>query len=373
MAAALVEAHGLTTGLFTSPHLHRVEERYEVGGAAMTPEEFGVAMATLAPIVEFFEQRSGEGVTYFELTAALAYSWFAERAVEVGVIETGLGGRLDATRAAPGEVSVVTTIGLEHTEYLGDTIPEIAAEKMAILPDGGILVTGRLDPEAAAVAERTVSERGASWLRLGHDLRVGGESPIATGWSLDVEAPHAAYPGLVLGVHGRHQLDNLAVAIGSVEALLGRPLDRDAVRRAAATVTCPGRMEVVLRDPVLMVDGAHNPPGTAALVAALAEEFSGIRWQVVFGAMADKDVAAMLEALRPVIAGIHAVGAATGRAIPASEMAAMASTVLGPGFPVTVAGGVADGVRAATASGGPVLVTGSLYVVGEARVALGLA
>jgi len=372
IASALLSAHGLSPGLFTSPHLHHVEERYEVGGVVMTPGQFADAVAEIAPIVKLYEDRAGEGITYFELTTALAFAWFAERAVDVAVIETGLGGRLDASNAADATVAVVTTIGLEHTEYLGGTIPEIAAEKMAILPEGGVLVTGRLDDEAVAVAERVVQQQGASWMRFDADLRVADAEIDDGGWLVTIEGIYATYPDIRLALHGHHQVDNLAVAIGAVEALFGRELGPGSVAEAAATITSPGRMEVVARDPIVMVDGAHNPPGMAALAAALREEFPGVRWKIVFGAMSDKDVRAMLEMVRPFTAGLHAVAAESERAMPAGDLAGLASDVLGGEIPVTVHDSVVAGVQAATASGEPMLVTGSIYVVGEARVGLGL-
>ncbi len=373
IVAALLSAHGLTPGLFTSPHLHHIEERYEVGGVLMTPGEFADAMAEIAPIVELYEDRAGEGVTYFELTTALAFSWFAERAVDVAVVETGLGGRLDASNAVDGTVAVVTTIGLEHTEYLGDTIAEIAAEKLAILPEAGVLVTGNLEDEATAVAERFVEQQGASWVRMGPDLRVIDAEIDDGGWLATIDGIYSTYPDIRLALHGRHQVDNLVVAIGAVEALFGRELDAAAVAEAAATVTCPGRMEVISRDPIVLVDGAHNPPGMAALASALREEFPGLRWQIVFGAMSDKDVRAMLEMLRPFTSGCHAVAADSARAMPAGDLAELAADVLGGEVPITVHDSVAAGVVAAAATGEPMMVTGSIYVAGEARIGLGLA
>jgi dihydrofolate synthase/folylpolyglutamate synthase len=372
IAARLLEAHGLTTGLFTSPHLHHVEERYEVGGEQMTPLEFAEEIAELAPIVEYYEDRAGEGITYFELTTALAFAWFAERAVDVAVLETGLGGRLDASNVVDAEVAVVTTVGLEHTEYLGNTVAEIAAEKLAILPAGAPLVTGRLDEEAAAVAARFAGEGGGAWFRLGTEYRIGSTEQAVGGWVATVEGIYETYPDLFLALHGRHQIDNLAVAVAAVEALFGRPLDPAAVAEAAAAVTCPGRMEIVARDPLLMVDGAHNPPGVASLAGALGEEFASQRWQIVFGAMADKDIASMLGMLAPLAAGFTTVAADSSRALPSGELAALAEGEE-LGVPVIDGGSVADGLAAARETGGPVLVTGSIYVVGEARQALGLA
>jgi dihydrofolate synthase/folylpolyglutamate synthase len=322
--------------------------------------------------VELYEERSGEGVTYFELTTALAFAWCADRAVDVAVVETGLGGRLDASNAADAAVAVVTGVGLEHTDYMGETIGEIAAEKLAILPDSGILVTGDLADDAERVARLRVEETGSRWLRYGVDLRVADAAPAVGGWFVTVEGAYGVYPDLHLTLHGRHQVHNLAVAVGAVEALFDRALDPSAVVEAAAAVTAPGRMEVVRRYPIVMVDGAHNPPGMGALSAALDEEFPTVEWRLVFGAMSDKNVGGMLDLLATRAVAVHAVAADTPRALPAREVAELASAAVGASTPVEAHGSVAEAVAIAAASGDPVLVTGSIYVVGEARIALGV-
>lgn len=371
MIARLLAAHGLSTGLFTSPHLDAVEQRFEWSGRPMSHDEFAEAMAMLAPVVDLYEQRTGDGVTYFELTAAMAFHWFADRAVDAGVLETGLGGRWDATNAATSEVAVVTNIALEHTEYLGDTIAAIAAEKVAILDPGADLVTGDLHPEALAVAARRADEQGARWFRFGDDYRPVEPHPIDRGWRFDLGGIHGEYLDLELRLHGRHQVVNFAVAVAAVEAFFDRELDADAVRLAAATATSPGRMEVLAREPLLLTDGAHNPAGLAALATALEEEFPGVRWTLVFGAMRDKDVPPMLDALRDRVAAAHVAAADSPRAMEAGDLADLAARRLG--VPVTAHRSVAEALAAARAGGGPVLVTGSIYVVGEARRAAGVA
>ncbi len=368
MAANLISSHGLTPGTFTSPHLHRVEERYEHGLHLMTPDQFATAMAELAPLVDLYEERSGDGITYFELTAALAHVWFAEKAIDAAVIETGLGGRLDATNGVRSEVAVVTTIGLEHTAYLGDTISEIATEKLAILDEGAALVTGALDGDALPVAERTAAERTATWFARGRDFDVTDERLLDGGWSFDIHSIFEEYTDIELRLFGRHQIDNFATAVASVEALFGRPLDEAGVREAAALVTAPGRMEILRRDPVLMVDGAHNPEATQALASALEEGFPGIRWEMVFGTMADKEASEMLAPFGALLTAVHAVAADNPRARDPAVTAAMASDLLE--VPVASYGSIAAGLEAAIASGNPVLVTGSIYVVGEARAIL---
>jgi dihydrofolate synthase/folylpolyglutamate synthase len=365
--AALLAAHGLKPGLFTSPHLHGVEERYEVGLEPMTREQLAAAVAELQPFVAIHEDRTGDGATYFELTTALAFTWFAEQTVDAAVIETGLGGRLDATDVAPADVAVVTTVGRDHVEYLGADPAGIAAEKVAILDEGAELVTGDLDPALLPVMEQRVVETGATWLRYGADFGVDEAAQAVGGWLVTVDGVHAAYEDLRLKVHGRHQTVNLAVAVAAVESLFGRALDPDAVAAAADTATLPGRMEVLGHDPLLLLDGAHNPPGIAALAAALEEEFPTTRWSLVFGAMGDKEVDAMLEPLRPLVDRVYVTAADADRALPATDLAALFTAA---GYEaVEVEPTVSGALAAAREAGGPVLVTGSLYVVGEARSA----
>ncbi len=370
MIATLISAHGLSTGLFTSPHLDRVEQRFEVAGRAIAPAEFAEAMALLAPIVDMYEERTGDGITYFELTAALAFAWFAERTVDVGVIETGLGGRWDATNAATSEVAVVTNIALEHTEYLGDTITAIAGEKLAILDMGADLVTGDMHPDALAVAELRAVEQAARWFRFGPEYRPVDETPSDHGWVFDLVGIHDEYTGIDLRMRGRHQVTNFAVAVAAVECLFNRALDEAAVRETAALVVSPGRLEVLGREPWLLTDGAHNPAGMEALASALRDEFAGVSWVTVFGAMRDKDVASMLDALKGRVQSVHTAAADSPRAMPAEEAAELAVAHLG--VPATPHASVVEALAAARQTGEHVLVTGSLYVVGEARAALGV-
>ncbi len=370
MAAALLAAHGIKPGLFTSPHLQAVEERFALAGEPMRPEELGIALEDVLPFAELYEARTGDGITYFELTAALAFSWFATQSVDAAVVEVGLGGRLDATNVLDAAVAVITSISLEHTDYLGDTLTAIAGEKAAILGTGRTLVTGALPAEALEVAGQRAAATGSTWLRFGADFSVAEAVRAVGGWLVDVEGVYGTYPEVRLPLLGRHQTANLAVAVAAAEAFFGRALDPIAVAEAAAATRSPGRMEVVRRDPLVLLDGAHNPEGSEALADALAEEFRTTRWAVVFGAMADKDVPAMLRSLAPAAASFHATRAAgSERARPADELAALAAREMT--VPVSAHDSVAAAVGAALETGSPVLVTGSLYVVGEARGILG--
>ncbi len=376
IAAEIIGAHGLGVGTFTSPHLERIEQRFSAHGREMTADEFAAAMADVAPFVELFEQQTGDGVTYFELTAALAFAWFAERAVEAAIVEVGLGGRLDATNVVDARVAVVTGIAMDHAEYLGNTPAAIAGEKVAILGPGAVLVSGSVVPDAEAVLAARVEATGSTWRRFEHDFGVDALVQAVGGWSCDIDGVYDRYDELYLPLHGRHQVHNLAVAVAAAEELFGRSLDPEAVRVGAGRAAVPGRLEVVRRSPLVVIDGAHNPDGIAALAAALEEEFLPSRWSVVFGVRGERDPAELLELLRPAIGAVHAARADDGQAVPAAAVAEAARAVLDPDIEVvehpTVAAAV-DAALATAGDNGAVLVTGSLYVIGEARTHLGVA
>lgn len=366
--APILAAHGLKVGTFTSPHLERWEERLGLTGSPTTPEDFARAVADVAPFVDLHEEETGDRATIFELLTAAAFGWFAERAVDVAVVEVGLGGRLDSTNVLQSRVAVVTGISLEHTAVLGDTLAEITAEKAAIWKPGGTLVTGPLPPEAREVIEGRAAQVGEPWRRYGEDFGLEEAAMAVGGWVCDVAGVYETYRELPVQLHGRHQLENLAVAVASAEELFGRPLSLEALREGVAAATSPGRLEVVNRHPTVLLDGAHNPAAFRALAAALEEEFPDFRWTLVLGVLGDKDLPRMLEALKGRVGEVFAAAARSERAVPAAEVARTAAEVLE--VPVheveTVPEATARALAAAGAKGA-VLVCGSLYVVGEAR------
>lgn len=371
MATSLLVSHGLRVGTFVSPHLEVVEERLALDGVAASPDEFAQAVHDLVPFVEIFESRSDVRPTYFELTAALAYSYFAANAVDVAVVEVGLGGRLDATNVGDGAVAVLTGISLEHTAWLGNSIEEIAAEKLAIAKPGSVLVTGRLPEEVLPMAVARAADLDIGHRRFGAEFHPEFVTMAVGGWSGTVSGVYETYDDLYLPVHGRHQFDNLSVAVAAVEELTGRPLDPDAVRQGAAAVTAPGRLEVIRSEPLLVIDGAHNPDAFARLGESLVTEFPPADWILVIGAMSDKDLDTMLSHLRGSVARVVATAVDYERATPTDRVAEVAARVLG--VPVDTAASVPEAVaRARDLAGkdGAVLVTGSLYIVGEARTAL---
>lgn len=371
LAALLLVAHGLSTGTYTSPHLEVIEERLGVNGRIATREELALAVTDVAVFADLLEATGDTRFSYFELTTAMAFAFFAEHAVEAAVVEVGLGGRLDATNVVDADVAVLTSVGLDHTEYLGNTIEAIAQEKLAIAGPGSILVTGSLPPEAAELARQAARTLGIQHRAFGVDFSVEATMAVG-GWVLDIHGAEADYTDLRLNVHGRHQTINAAVAVAAGEAMMGRALGREAMTEAMATFTTPGRMEPILVEPLTVLDGAHNVEGFATLESALAEEFPTTRWVLVLGVMGDKDVEAMVRAVSERLEAVVTTAIDDERAVAAAELASRVSGLLY--VPVEVMGDPAQAVRLARSlagADGAVLVAGSLYLVGEVRAALG--
>jgi len=373
IASSIVSAHGLAVGSFTSPHLERVEERLGVNGHHATPEAFAEAVADVAPYADLLEQQTGDRPTYFELTAAMAFAWFAERAVDVGVVEVGLGGRLDATNAADATVAVVTGISKEHVNVLGSTISEIAREKLGIVKPGCVLVTGPLPGDAEVEAQRFTDNLGVQRWRYDRDFRVRDAALAVGGWIVDVDGVYDTYEDLMLPLHGRYQTRNLAVAIAAIESLLGRSLDHNALREGVATASSPGRLEVLGRGPLLIVDGSHNEEGMGVLVSALGEEFPSLSWTVVFGVLGDKDLEGMFNHLRGIADRLVVTAPESSRSVDPATLAAVARERLGADIEIHVVDGVEAAVRQALRITRPdeaLITTGSLYLAGEARPVL---
>lgn len=371
LIADILGAHGIRTGTFTSPHLHRVEERFSIDGAPVTIEQFTHAVSSIAWIVEEYERRTGGGVTYFEVTAALAFAIFAEFALDVAVVEVGLGGRWDATSVVDAAVSVITGIALDHVEYLGETVGEIAGEKAAIIGDDGVVVTGPLPPAAEGAITARVDEARARWYRANDAYAVADARVAVGGWMVDVDGIYTQYPELYLPNHGRHQVDNLATAIAASEVFLGRALDIDALAAALAASTQPGRIEVVHHRPLVVVDGAHNVQGIEGLAETLSEEFPDATWQVVAGMRGPRSPEDILAPLRGLAGHLWATAPDDPGAIDATTVAEAGGRALE--CESTVVESVPEAVASAIEAAGPgasIIVTGSLYVAGEARASL---
>jgi dihydrofolate synthase/folylpolyglutamate synthase len=366
MTAALLKAHGLATGACVSPHPARWSERVLIRGEEIGPQDFASAVERTAEAADVVNRglEAGDVLTQFEVATAAAFVALATAHVDVAVVEAGLGGRLDATNTIPSRVTVLTSIGLDHTEWLGETELEIAAEKLAVLRDHTSLVLGRVSTGVAALAERSARERSAR-------LIVAPEDP---GEEIRMRAA------------GGFQRRNFALARSAAAAFLGE-LDPSAVAAVAAELTIPGRLERVTGDPPIVLDVAHNPDGAAAVAEALPGIASGRPVVAVLAVLADKDADAMLSALAPAIdllvaTSIPAEGpearppiarSARRRGFEAGELARMAA---GAGTEAEAvedfSAALARARRWARENDGMVLVTGSHYVLEPARRALGL-
>lgn len=364
MVGALLGAQGLSVGVTTSPHLASHLERMTVGGEAVSEEAFAHLAARVAAAGG--GRDGGARAGYFETITAAALTWFAECHVEVAVVEVGIGGRQDATNVVGSDVAVITNVSLDHVELLGPTRADIARDKAGIVKAGSTLVLGERDPELAQIFDSTPARR--VW-RLGEELACEANLAIPQGRLLDLRTPGARYEQVTLALHGAHQAINAACGLAAAEALLGAPLGEAAVRAALGGITSPGRLEVMGERPWLVLDGAKNPAGAAAAAAAIDEELAQVVSRILVVGMLDgRDPLEMLKALGAAKARL-VVACAPGdpRAL-APEAVAEAAAALG--VAVVVAASVAravDVARTEAAAQDLVLVSGSLYVVGEAR------
>jgi dihydrofolate synthase/folylpolyglutamate synthase len=366
---SLLMAKGLRVGTFTSPHLSQINERIASNGQPIPDDDLCEVLGSLAD----YEVMLGQKLTWFELLTACAFVWFADRPVDVVVLEVGMGGRWDATNVASAAVAVVTNVGLDHLEFLGPTRADVAAEKAGIIERGCVLVLGETAPELLPVFR--AEEPAELWL-AGREFACARNDLAVGGRSLDLRTPGATYEGVWLDLHGPHQGLNFACALAAAEAFFGAALDDKLVREAAATVSSPGRMEIVRRDPLVVLDGAKNLEGATAASVAVAEEFGSTRSVILVVGMlagAGKEPQAMLTALGAGSAAVRLVIACTApspRAVPGDEVVRAARSL---GSEAVEAPGVVEALELAFAAASErdvVLVTGSLYVVGAARSVL---
>lgn len=380
MIDSLLRAFGLHTGRYTSPHLETVRERISLDGEPVDSERFVATYREVKPLADLVDQRSAEPLTYFDLTTALAFATFADAPVDVAVVEVGLGGAEDSTNVLQAGVAVLTPIGLDHTEWLGDTLEDIALHKAGIIHSGATVIAAAQEEEAARPILERCAEVGATVAREGAEFGVLRRAVAVGGQVLTLQGLGGVYDEVFLPLHGAHQAQNAAVALAAVEAFLGagakRQLDVEAVREGFAATSSPGRLEKVRNAPTVLLDGAHNPHGMAATVTALQEEFAFSKLVGVLAVLGDKDATGLLELLEPVLDSLVVTRNSSPRAMPADELAALAREVFGPDR-VQVAAAMPDAIEAAVAeaeydvpgelAGVGVLVTGSVVTVADAR------
>jgi dihydrofolate synthase/folylpolyglutamate synthase len=369
MAAAILRACGLSVGTYSSPHLERINERLEFNGAEISDDSLVRVLGTLAELERFLGLRA----TWFELITAAAYAWFAEMAVDVAVVEVGLGGRYDATNVACADVAVVTNVELDHTDILGPTRSSIAEEKSGIIKADSLLVLGEEDPVVGAIFEAEAERVGAraTW-RRGLEFGCDSNQLAVGGRLIDLWTPLGRFSGVLLPLHGAHQGDNAACGLAAAQSFLGTVLDEDLVAEAFAAVTVPGRLEVVRRRPLVVLDGAHNPAGAAVVGRALTEDFAAARRViVVMGCLRGRDPGDLLEAIGP--ERIDTVVACRPPSPRAQEPESVVAAAEALDIAAEASGTTSEALTRALELAGwedLVLVTGSLYVVGAARTAL---
>lgn len=380
MIDALLQAHGLHTGRYTSPHLETVRERISLDGEPVSEERFVATYHDVAPVAELIDARNAEPLTYFDMTTAMAYAAFADAPVDIAVVEVGLGGEEDATNVIEAGVCVLTPIGLDHTEWLGDTIEDIAWHKVGIIHHGATVVTALQTEEAMRPILERCADMGATLAREGSEFGVVERQQAVGGQVLTLQGLGGVYDEVFLPLFGAHQAQNAATALAAVEAFLGagpgKQLEADLVREGFARVDSPGRLERVRSAPTILLDGAHNPHGMAATVAALEEEFTFRHLVAVLSVLGDKDVTGLLELLEPVVARLVVTQNSSPRALPAVELGRLAVEVFGEDR-VTVTSDMPDAIEEAVVqaeedasgelSGVGVLITGSVVTVADAR------
>jgi dihydrofolate synthase / folylpolyglutamate synthase len=366
ITSLLVEA-GLSVGTYTSPHLQRINERIARSGDPISDDELAEVLSDL----EQFEGLVGEKCSYFELLTAAALRWFADVAVDVAVVEVGLLGRYDATNVCDGTVAVVTNVGQDHTDLVGDWRAKIASEKAGVIKPGSTLVLGETDELLAPIFYRAgaaeVWERDREFACEANELAVGGRL-------LALRTPWHTLDDVFLSLHGAHQGDNAACALAAAEAFFAQPLDDDVVVQAFGSVTMPGRFEIVGREPLVVLDGAHNPEGAAVAAATLRDDFMQQgRRIIVIGMLQPRDPVALLDALEVDDSTlVVACEPDWPRALAPSAIAAAASALGADVIEEPDVGRAVDRARRLAAPEDAVLITGSLYVVGAARTHLGL-
>ncbi|MCX6448332.1 MAG: bifunctional folylpolyglutamate synthase/dihydrofolate synthase [Actinobacteria bacterium] len=378
MIDSLLFEMGLRTGRFTSPHLESYLERISINGQPIDAKELIFSFNDISPYLDLMDSKFENPISFFEAITALAFAAFAEHPIDVGVIEVGMGGQWDATNVVAADVSVITPIGLDHMEYLGNTISEIAATKAGIIKEHGFIVLAQQTPEAAVELLRRAAEVGADVAREGLEYSIDSRAIAVGGQLISITGLRGHYDDIFLPLHGKHQASNAAAALIAVEAFFGeQDLDIDAVRAGFANVTSPGRCEVIHRDPTIILDAAHNPHGAKAIAETMQSEFTFDEVTGIVALMADKDALGILQALEPVMNLVIVTTNSSERSMNVADLSKLATQVFGADrvfeeetLEGAIDRAVKDSVRPLSDESLAILITGSVVTVGEARTAV---
>ena len=375
MIDSLLFEMGLRTGRFTSPHLESYLERISINGQSIDPKAMIFSYNDIAAYFDFIDSKFETPISFFEAITALAFAAFAEHPVDVGVIEVGMGGEWDATNVVDADVSVIMPIDLDHMEYLGSSLSEIAKTKAGIIKEGSFVVLAEQKPDAAIELLKRAAEVGADVAREGVEYQIESRALAVGGQLLTIRTPKDTYEDIFLPLHGKHQASNAAAALVAVEAFFGeQELDYEAVLAGFANVQSPGRCEVLHRDPTIIIDAAHNPHGASALAETIGGEFNFDEVIGIFAAMGDKDVAGALTELEPIMDSIIVTRNSSSRGMDLSTLENLAVKIFGSdrvflaeSLDDAIEKALKDSVRPLSEETLGILITGSVVTVGEAR------
>lgn len=381
MIESLLRTAGLQTGLTTSPHLQDLRERIQVNGEPIDIQDFVEAYHELKPIVDLIEQQMGQNISFFEFMTVMAFSAFATSAVDVAVIEVGMGGTWDATNLVSPSVAVITPIDLDHQQFLGDSIAQIAGEKAGIIKPECVVVSAHQHPDAQAVLVQHASRCGIEVLFANSDFGLESRHPAIGGQVITLRGQYSVYENVVLPLFGEHQAENASLALIALEKFFGvteqRPqLSQELVAAGFGSVTSPGRLEIIQRNPTVVVDVAHNPHGAYALRKALMSEFDFHYLVMIVAMFQDKDMSGFFENMQGAVDHIIITNLGHERSASTSELAEVAREHSGQ-TPIETVEVLADAYTRAVElvddfsmseyMGTGILITGSVYTVGAAR------
>lgn len=384
MIEAVLREQGLRTGRFTSPHLNTVRERISIDGRAISRADFVQTWEEVAPFIELTDRWSGEhggpAMSFFEVFTVMAYSAFAMAPIDVAIVEVGMGGQWDATNVIDADVAVLMPVDLDHQKWLGNTVEEIASEKLGILKPGKVLVSARQRPSVKELIDARVKEQNAQLFYYGDDFELTSREVAVGGQLVSVRTPNAFYEDVPLAMLGAYQGLNAAAALMAVEAFFyGHSLSADVVEHALMSTRSPGRLEVVKGSPVVIIDAAHNPHGAAATVEALQEAFPGPR-VAVYSAFADKDIEGVLGVMEPAFAALVLTQMPGERAADIDAIGDIARSVFGEdrvhsepdlANAIATAADIAETLDPDSLAPASVTVMGSIMLAAEARELLG--
>lgn len=369
-AAEVLRTAGYTVGLYTSPYLQSFTNRVGVNGRDISEEDIARWVRRLKPLCEDLAQQPELGhPTQFEIITAMAMGYYAELEVDIVVLEVGLGGRLDATNVVQPEVSVITTIGLDHQNVLGNSLRQIAFEKAGIIKPGAPVVTGVTEPEPLEAITESADEKRCDLYVLGRDFSCVRTAYSLQGQQFEYHGLKWNLPDLAISLLGEHQVNNAAVALAALECLntRGFAVSPEAVRYGLPLAKWPGRFEVVGREPLIILDGAHNTHGTRALKKALVELLPSKPITMVLGILSDKDYPGMMRDLLPLAKRVIITAPSYSRAANPEILAQEAQKYLNEVEIVTPISDALERARELTDTHGVICVAGSLYTIGEAR------